>query len=91
MCSKENQDHINDLKKTYQEMKKRGKIVRLLFLDSIVSYCEFLGFSYNETMIFLGVVRNCEPNIGQSWGEVENYDDIDIEFNKKIMDRKWKK
>ncbi len=78
---------LEDFKKTYQSMKKLGKEDRLTFLDSVVSYCIFLGFDYDKTMIWLALTRNVLPNIGQRFTECDHYDEIDQEYNKSLQER----
>lgn len=76
---------LKSLKDTYQTMKKKGKEERLLFLDSIVSYCEFLKFNKDKTMMMLALTRNFLPEPGQSFTNCDLPDEIDIEYNKKML------
>ncbi len=82
--------NLEDLKKTYKNMKNLGKAERIEFLDSIVMYCEHIGFTYDKTMFMLALIRNVLPAQGQKFTECEGYDDIDIEFNKRIMEKQRK-
>ncbi len=83
-------DDLKSLKSTYQYFKKMADQNRIEFLDSVVSYCDFLGFTYEKTMLMLALTRNILPEPGQEFTQCENYDDIDIEYNKK-MRRKYEK
>ena len=78
---------MNDLKTmkaTYQTIKKKGDEERIAFLDSIVSYCDFLKFTKEKTFAMLGMIQNSVPSPGQSWKDCDMFDDVDIEYNKKI-------
>ncbi len=79
-------EQMEDFKKTYQIMKARGPEDRIAFLESVVSYCEFLGMNHEKKMMFLAFVRNVLPNIGQSFTECEGYDDVDIKFNQRLKE-----
>ena len=78
---------LKDLKKAYKSMKAQGKEERIAFLDSIVSYCLYLKFSPDKIKMFLGLVRNILPGIGEVFTSCDIYDEIDIEYNKELWER----
>jgi len=56
---------IKDLKKTYKLMKNMGNKERIDFLDSIVSYCEFIGFkesseNLDDLLLFISKLEYTE-------------------------------
>lgn len=65
-------------------MKKLGEKERIAFLDGIVSYCDFIGFNKDKTMMMLHVIRNFLPDMGQSFTDCDSPDEVDIEFNVKM-------
>ena len=75
---------MKSIKSTYQVMKKKGDKERIDFLDSIVSYCEFIGFNEEKTKLMLDLIRNILPCLGQSFIDCDSPDEIDIEYNKRF-------
>jgi len=86
----DNVQNLEDLKKSYKNIKNLGDTERLEFLDSIVLYCEHIGFTFDKIMFILALIRNVTPEPGQKFTECDGYDDIDIEFNKKITEKQRK-
>ena len=79
-----NFEELKSMKNTYAIIKKKSKEHRIAFLDSIVSYCEFIKFSKEQTLMMLALIRNVLPQPGQSFSDCDVYDGIDEEYNKKI-------
>lgn len=77
---------IKALKNFYQKMKNLGKEDRIMFLDSIVSYCKYIGFNKEKTLMMLALIRNFLPEQGQKFTDCEVSDEVDNEFTKKIID-----
>jgi hypothetical protein len=80
-----NEEEISDLKDTYREVKKKSPKERVIFLQGIAYYCKYLDLSLDESLHFLGIIRNCEPYNDQEWKDCDPYDEIDIEFNNKLI------
>jgi len=77
---------LQSLKRTYEMMKKTGDKERIDFLDSIVSYCKYIGFDRHKTLMILGLIRNFIPDPGGKFTECSIPDDVDDTFTKKILD-----
>lgn len=76
---------LKSLKNTYEEIKKIGDQERIDFLDAIVSYCKFIGFDKDKTLMMLALVRKFIPGPDEKFSDCSFPDDVDNEFTKKIL------
>ncbi len=79
-------EDLKSLKSTYRMMKSMGDEAREQFLDGIVSYCRFLGWDREKTLMMLGLVRNFIPEPGEKFTDCDLNDEFDNKYTKKILD-----
>lgn len=83
---REKMNDLKSMKAAYQMFKYRGDKERIHFLDALVSYCKFIGFNKDKTLMMLALIRNFVPEPGQKFTECDQHrDEIDDAYTTKIM------
>jgi hypothetical protein len=78
---------LKSLKDMYQAMRKIGDKETTEFLDGIVSYCEYIKFTLEETKIMLEVVMNILPEAGQKFTECNAHDHFGQQYINKLEEK----
>ena len=78
--------NLQNIKNIYLTMKSIGDQETIQFLDVIVSYCKYIGYDKDKTLMMLALIRNFLPEPGQKFTDCDKEDEVDNKYTKKIID-----
>ncbi len=82
-----NNARFQELRDHYNKLRSQEDKPHLIFLKCFTDFCEYIKMTPEQIRLGVGILTGCEPYLNESWKDVRDYDDDEVQFNIELSKR----